>query len=110
LELIAYPVFSVKPLTDWLSIRLNRKHQQCNTGIRIIEAGQAASEKHNAHQMYQCWLLVFICSKLVRVADADIIFCPVVFSIFYLFSSPNLSGRRVDVYHTSAHGVALVRI
>ena len=27
-----------------------------------------------------------------------------------IFSSPNLSGRRVDVYHTSTHGVALVRI
>ena len=27
-----------------------------------------------------------------------------------LFSSPNLSGRRLDVYHTLAHGVALVRI
>jgi len=25
-------------------------------------------------------------------------------------SSPNLSGRRLNVYHTSAHGVALVRI
>jgi len=24
------------------------------------------------------------------------------------FSSPNLSGRRLDVYHTSAPGVALV--
>jgi len=31
-------------------------------------------------------------------------------SIFYLFSSPNLSGRRVDVYHTSTHDVALLRI
>jgi len=29
-------------------------------------------------------------------------------SIF--FSSPNLSGRRLDVCHTSAHGVALVHI
>ena len=26
------------------------------------------------------------------------------------FSSPNLSHRRLDVYHTSTHGVALVRI
>jgi len=26
------------------------------------------------------------------------------------FSSPNLSGRRLDVYHTSTYGVALVRI
>jgi len=29
---------------------------------------------------------------------------------FYIFSSPNLSGRRLDVYHTSTHGVALLRI
>ena len=31
-------------------------------------------------------------------------------SFFYLFASPNLSGRILDVYHTSIHGVALVRI
>jgi len=29
---------------------------------------------------------------------------------FLLFSSPNLSRRRLDVYHTSTHGVALMRI
>jgi len=30
---------------------------------------------------------------------------------FLLFSSPNLSRRRLDVYHTCTHGdVALVRI
>jgi len=34
-------------------------------------------------------------------------FCPVVSSSF---SSPNLSRRRLDLYHTSTHGVALVRI
>jgi len=28
----------------------------------------------------------------------------------FFFSSPNLSGRRLDVYHTSTHGVALMRI
>jgi len=31
-------------------------------------------------------------------------------SSFFLFSSPNLSGRRLDVYHTSTHDVVLVRI
>jgi len=31
-------------------------------------------------------------------------------SFFFFFSSPNLSGRRLDVYHTSTDGVALVRI
>ena len=48
------------------------------------------------------------------VADADIIFLPCGFflsSIFFFFySSPNLSGRRLDVYHTSTHAVVLVRI
>ena len=46
------------------------------------------------------------------VIGGTLYFCPVV-SIFYLsifFSSPNLSGRKLDVYHTSTHGVALVRI
>jgi len=31
-------------------------------------------------------------------------------SFFFFFSSPNLSGRRLNVYHTSAHGVSLVQI
>ena len=26
----------------------------------------------------------------------------------FFFSSPNVSGRRLDVYHSSTHGVALV--
>jgi len=33
----------------------------------------------------------------------------VLLSSFFV-SSPNLSGRRLDVCHTSTHGVALVRI
>ena len=32
------------------------------------------------------------------------------FFLLSFFSSPNLSSRRLDVYHTLAHGVALVRI
>ena len=31
-------------------------------------------------------------------------------SFFLFFSSPNLSGRRMDVYHTSTHDVVLVQI
>jgi len=36
-----------------------------------------------------------------------------IFALWFLssfFSSPNLSGRRLDVCHTSTHGVAWVRI
>ena len=37
------------------------------------------------------------------------IFILFLLSFFLLFfSSPNLSSRRLDVYHTSAHGVVLV--
>ena len=51
------------------------------------------------------WILLsFFCYR-------PLYFCPVV-SFFYIFflSLPNLSGRRLDVYHTSTHDVALVRI
>ena len=46
------------------------------------------------------------------VTGQTIIFLPCGYylSIYLFFSSPNLSGRRLDVYHTSTHGVALVRI
>jgi len=82
---------------------------------------------------YWC-MCAFVLLWLPCVADADIIFLSCFFfffmvalcnradhyifilfllsSFFFLsfFSSPNLSGRRLDVYHTLAHGVALVRI
>jgi len=32
------------------------------------------------------------------------------FLSFFFFSLPNLSGHKLDVSHTSTHGVALVRI
>jgi len=45
------------------------------------------------------------------VADADIIFCSCgYFLLSFFFFLAILSGRRLDVYHTSTHGVALVRI
>ena len=31
-------------------------------------------------------------------------------SFFLFLSLPNISGRRLDVYHTLTHGVALVQI
>jgi len=42
-------------------------------------------------------------------ADHNIFILWFILSSFF-FSSLNLSGRRLDGYHTSTHGVALVRI
>jgi len=45
------------------------------------------------------------------VIGQTIIFLPCDFFLLSFFlSSPNLSRRRLDVCHTSTHGVALVRI
>ena len=46
------------------------------------------------------------------VIGQTIIFLPCDFYLLssFFLSSPNLSRRELDVYHTSTHGVALVRI
>jgi len=44
------------------------------------------------------------------VIGQTIIFSSCFFLLLSFFSSPNLSGRRLAVYHTLAHGVALVWI
>ena len=51
--------------------------------------------------------MVALCNR----ADHNIFMLLLLLLLLLLFfSSPNLSGRRLDVYHTLAHGVALVRI
>ena len=48
-------------------------------------------------------IMVAVCNR----ADHYIF---ILFLSSFFFSSSNLSGWRLDVYHTSTHGVALVRI
>jgi len=59
-------------------------------------------------------LLVLIMVALCNRADHYIFalwFLSIFFFFFFFFlSSPNIGGRTLDVYHTSTHGVALVRI
>jgi len=52
---------------------------------------------------------IFITVALCNRAD-HYIFMLFLLLLSSFFSSPNLRGRRLDVYHTLAHGVALVRI
>ena len=72
------------------------------------------------HVIIQTFFKIKLCSFTGAVIMAAlcsrgaIIILPCSFfllSIFYLFlSSPNLSGRRLEICHTSTHGMALVRI
>jgi len=57
------------------------------------------------HVMLEVWSCYYGRPRAVHY-----IFMLFLLSSFFFFSSPNLSGRRLDAYHTSAHGVALVRI
>jgi len=74
--------------------------------------------KTKQSRMEKCGLSSVLAAKIIMVTlcnRADhYIFAQWFLSFFFLllsfFSSPNLSGRRLDVYHTSTHGVALVRI
>ena len=56
-----------------------------------------------AHNGRHSSFMVALCNR----ADHYIF---ILFLLSSFFSSPNLSGRRLDVYHTLVHGVALVRI
>ena len=56
--------------------------------------------------LHICWLIM----AALRSRCGHYIFVLFLSIFFYLFPSPNISGRRLDVYHTSTHGVALVRI
>jgi len=55
-------------------------------------------------------LKLFIMAALCNRGAIIFLACDFYLSFFLFFSSPNLSGHRLDLYHTSTHGVALVRI
>jgi len=53
--------------------------------------------------------MVTLCNTADRYIFA-LLFLSIYLLLLSFFSSPNLSGRRLDVYHTLTHGVALVRL
>ena len=68
--------------------------------------GQSSTfEKHNSDSIMH----VGVTMATLHSRCGHYIFVLWLLSSFF-YSSPNLSGRRLDVYHTSTHGVALVQI
>jgi len=73
----------------------------------------AALWNRAGHYIFILWFLSFFMAALC--SRGHYIFAMWFPSIFYLssvylfiFSSPNLSGHRLDVYHTSTHGESSV--
>jgi len=76
---------------------------------------QSSNEPKSEYTVSKCISSFAITLVYMNQLVADIVFLPCglfLSSVFYFFfySLPNLSGCRVDVYHTSTHGVALVQI
>jgi len=76
--------------------------RECNYPVGVQ---QLANDQTSMYDLYCSLVMVTLCNR----AD-HYIFALLFLSIIFLFSSPNLSGRRLDVYHTLTHGVTLVRI
>jgi len=91
--------------------------QAANNWLKSAESDVGTSS--STHSAFAVRALLIHCTSLwpPYVIGGPLYFCPVVsfylllpIFFFFFFSSPNLSGHRLDVYHTSTHGVALVRI
>jgi len=82
--------------------------------------GTALMESTEKYHIMLHFLLSVMLTKLLlllhyafygRPVGQAIIFCSCGFCLSsFFFSSPILSGRRLDVYHTSTHDMALVQI
>ena len=83
----------------------------CETGEFLVHSGLMCMV-NNMHRSYFKIYESHIFMASLRSSCGYYIFSGgfVLLSFFLLFSLPNLSGRRTDVYHTSTHDVALVQI
>ena len=94
--------------------------------VVVLQTLSVNDRFYGKHSCYKCdHVLSLILSVSLLYLDITIVFMVAVcnradhyiFTLLFLsssssifFSSTNLSGRRLDVYHTLTHGVALVRI
>jgi len=81
-------------------------HSQSDRCISLIDSSFAYQDTPPDNEMiYFVFVLV-----MVALCNRETIYIFILFLILLssFFSSPNLSSRRLDVYHTSAHGVVLV--
>ena len=108
LEAIAETAFKASDLPLILSFE-----NHCSY-VPVFSHQIALSHKLLTHAQNHGFHMVLLSSPYV--IGGPLYFCPVVsfyllsFYLSFFYSSPNLSGHRLDVYHTSTHGVALVRI
>jgi len=107
----------MRPASEPSSYVTNYLHVQLYDGLdtsvrRPLQTLPVTIVDHSG-PAHRCYYLYVHTHSLIMVAlcnRADHYIFALWFLSFFLFSTPNLSGRRLDVYHTSTHGVALAQI
>ena len=92
---------------EWLVSAVMSMYTGAKTVVRTVY-GNSSSFEVNAGMHRGSALSPRLFMVALRNRADYYIFVLWFLSIF--FSSPNLSRRRLDVYHTATHGVALVQI
>jgi len=97
--------------------RVLSTHSQCDRRKFLITLNIGLRLQHLtitvAHRNDMCFTTCHLAASLWSpyvIGRPYIFSCCGLFFLLSFFSSPNLSRRRLDVCHTSTHGVALVRI
>ena len=85
------------------------KEPQPGMSFLATDRGLCVSLPHASNVLFLA-LSVTFCGRLIGLGRALYFAAVVSTFLLLLFSSPILSGRRLDVYQTSTQDVALVRI
>ena len=104
-------VIPSQPVDNWAGLKFNIAGVKYNVTKRFF-SDAVFIQTDIVHSCLSLMFLVDHYGRPIVIGQAIIFSCCDLFFLllFSLFSSPNLSRRRLDVSHTSAHGVALVRI
>jgi len=89
------------------------KHTPCIVYGKTVQSTFASNfAKHSTAKIFLLCILLIMAALWNRAGHYIFVMWFLLLSIFLssYFTSPILSRRRLHVYHTSAHGVALVRI
>ena len=95
----------------WRKAASHRLSAARGTGVRS-QRRRSVPYLWPPHVIGQAIYIFMLWFLLLMVALCNYIFALWFLSIYlsFFYSSLNLSGHRLDVYHTSTHGVALVQI
>jgi len=90
-------------------IKVYKYDKTCSLELKLYQSVHATRTNSLKLKNTRChYDFMFMLLWSPYVIGQTIIFLPCDFYLSFFLSSPNLSGRRLDVYHTFTQGVALV--